>query len=277
MDGISGYIRMMRIPDWIKFYLLFPLAGAYCAGGFSSALLVTGLSFFCLTAYGFVVNNYYDVEIDRNHQGKAATDTNPLAAGRVSPRGTRRLMLLLLLVPAFLAISAGWVGWIFTALCAGALTLYSAEPFRLKDRLIVDIVTHGLMFGGLPVLAGFALAGGTPGASVSLVAALIATTVCMEALVAHQINDYAEDLGTARTTVVSLGRSGGWAVLFLCLMLSAGALGVCLIACTPPAPVLAALAVFLVLYPAYSCRHELATDTRRSGRRVIVSCLAFLR
>lgn len=277
MDGISGYVRMMRIPDWIKFYLLFPLAGAYIAGGFSASLLVTGLTFFCLTAYGFVVNNYYDVEIDRNHQGKAAADTNPLAAGQVSRQGTWRLMLLLLLLPALLAISAGWIGWILVALCAGALTLYSAKPFRLKDRLIVDIVTHGLMFGGLPVLAGYALAGGTPGAVVSLVAALIATTVCMEALVAHEINDYAEDLGTAQTTVVRIGKAGGWVVLFLCLLLSAGALGVCVLVCAPPAPMLAVLVLFLLLYPAYSSRHELVTDTRQSGRRVIVSCLAFLR
>ena len=70
MDKIQGYRKMIRTGDWIKFYPLFPLAGACLASGISSDLVIVFGLFFFITAYGFVINNLYDAEIDKKHSGK---------------------------------------------------------------------------------------------------------------------------------------------------------------------------------------------------------------
>jgi 4-hydroxybenzoate polyprenyltransferase len=64
------YLRMLRIRDWIKFYPLFPLAGAYLAGGGPDQTLLVLIAYVCLISYAFVVNNYFDAEIDRQHRRK---------------------------------------------------------------------------------------------------------------------------------------------------------------------------------------------------------------
>ncbi|NYT05130.1 MAG: UbiA family prenyltransferase [Methanomicrobiales archaeon] len=268
---------MMRIADWIRFYPLFPLAGAFFAGAVPAVLAGTAGIFFFLTAYGFVVNNYYDVDIDRRHLQKARKNTNPLAAGQVSRAGTRLLMAVLLAFPLIAALCAGWTAWLAVMACAAALTLYSAPPLRLKDRSWWDVATHALMFGGLPFLAGVALAGGTLLSAPALAAMLLASAICAEALIIHQINDYAEDCGTAQTTVVALGKAGGWGLLFLSVLGSFAALALCIPLCLPPLPVLVTAGLFLLLYPVVSCRREIITDGRTCSRRIIVSCLAYLR
>lgn len=71
------YLRMLRIRDWIKFYPLFPLAGAYLAGGGQDQTLLVLIAYLCLISYAFVVNNYFDAEIDRQHRRKVESGTNP--------------------------------------------------------------------------------------------------------------------------------------------------------------------------------------------------------
>lgn len=82
------YLRMLRIKDWIKFYPLFPLAGAVLAGGSPDQTLLVLIAYICLIGYAFAVNNYFDAEIDRMHRHKVASGTNPMAAGKVGRRGS---------------------------------------------------------------------------------------------------------------------------------------------------------------------------------------------
>ena len=51
------YLRMLRIRDWIKFYPLFPLAGAVLAGGGPDQTLLVLIAYICLIGYAFAVNN----------------------------------------------------------------------------------------------------------------------------------------------------------------------------------------------------------------------------
>jgi 4-hydroxybenzoate polyprenyltransferase len=275
MERASAYLGMMRIRDWIRFYPLFPLLGGYISGGISAELAVIGVVFFCVTAYGFVVNNFYDVEIDRQHQRKRVSGTNPLVTGQVTGRGTVLLMAALVIVSLAAAVVMSTGGFFWTFLCLAALTLYSAPPFRLKDRAFVDIVTHGLMFGGLPLVAGWSLAGGT--GATPLVPALICTAVCAESLIAHQINDYFEDLGTATTTVVQFGLKAGWSLLGICMAASLVLYAAFALASSVPWYGWAAALIVLLAYPAHSCRDGVWSGARSAYHRAVVATLQLYR
>ena len=279
MDSITGYLKMLRVRDWIKFYTFFPVAGAVIASGISLSLFSIFIIFACVIGYGFVVNNYFDVEIDRYHRKKAQKNTNPLVSNHVSRRGTLMLMALLVAIPLVLSASLHPEGFLLTCASIIALTLYSAEPFRLKDRVVLDILTHGLMFGGFPFLAGFALAGGLASGDCifAVMCAVITTIVCFESLIAHQINDYDEDVWTARTTVVQIGRVQGGTLLAAMQIASIIVLEAITWYFAVDSTVHLILLAGLVLYPFYSCRWELLSGMHSTFRRILVACLNFQR
>ncbi|WP_130645760.1 UbiA family prenyltransferase [Methanofollis fontis] len=268
MAPLDGYRRMLRTGDWIRFYPLFPLVGALCAAGLSPRLLPVFVIFVLVTAYGFAVNNLADAAIDRRHAGKMAAGTNPCADGTLGRREAWLFCALLAALPLALALFMTPAGWVFTLASLAALTAYSVRPLRLKDRFGVDILCHGLMFGGLPFYAGYTLAGGAvpPLLSLPTAGALIATLVCCEALVVHEVLDYEQDAGTTPTTVVGIGRMGGvYAVAFL-VALSVAALEAAAALFPLPLPVHAATFAFLVLYPVWGLR-RLLPQVRSPGSR----------
>jgi 4-hydroxybenzoate polyprenyltransferase len=248
---VIDYLRLLRVGDWIRFYPFVPLAGAILAGAEASMLLVIWIVYCALIGFAFVINNYYDVEIDRLHRGKLESNKNPLVSGRVSRRGAQATMLILVCI-AMLSLFVSLTGFVLVFINLLLVAAYSGGP-RLKERPFLDIVTHGLMFGGLPFLAGFALAKGEIGPEVLAVSAIPFLLGC-EALIAHQVMDYEMDASSTRTTATIIGRER-------CLMLlgAAAALSlVILMALTVQEliPVWAAgpVGVYLLAYPAYSCR-----------------------
>lgn len=256
------YLRMLRIRDWIKFYPLFPLAGAYLAGGGPDQTLLVLVAYICLISYAFVVNNYFDADIDRQHRRKVASGTNPLAAGKVDERGVVLLMFALVSIPLFLSIRLDLVGALFVVFNLLLLTAYSASRIRLKERYLVDAASHGLMFGALPFLSGYLLSGGELTRGTILISLLFFIVGC-EALIAHQIVDYSEDLGSTTTTVTRIGEKngflmlGGLAALSLIFAFGAARLYQLSLAIT------AASAIYLMVYPAYSVRGMLNDISHR--------------
>ena len=272
MDKIQGYRKMLRTGDWIKFYPLFPLAGVCLASGISPDLIVVFGLFFFITGYGFVINNLYDAEIDKNHSGKTKTGKNPFADKVVSKRETIAMCAVLAGVPLLVSLTISATGFFFTLLCLIALSLYSATPARLKDRFAADIICHGAMFGGLPFLAGYTLAGGAILQLVSLpvAAALVCTFICCEALIAHEILDYHEDLGTTYTTVVGIGLRNGVILLGITAALSLAALELMAWWFAVDITINAVIFLFLILYPLYSCR-EILVPVAEKGVRLILN------
>ncbi|MCK4269145.1 MAG: UbiA prenyltransferase family protein [Methanogenium sp.] len=274
MDQIPSYIKMLRIRDWIKFYPVFPLIGAYLACGISLNLIPVCIIFICVIGYGFVINNYFDVEIDKKHQEKVELDKNPLAGGHVTKRGTLLLSAGLVAVATMLSAMMSVYGFLFTVLSILALTLYSAEPLRLKDRFLVDILTHGLMFGGFPFLAGFTLVAGTDlflSPQLPIAVASLCTIICCEALIAHEINDYREDLGNTYTTVVKIGQRNGGILMGLLLVLSLINLELIVYYFGIGTYLHLGIFALLVTYPVYSCRGEVVVQMKRVYEKVQVS------
>lgn len=257
------YLRMLRIRDWIKFYPLFPLAGAYLAGGGQDQTLLVLIAYLCLISYAFVVNNYFDAEIDRQHRRKVESGTNPLAAGKVDERGVLLLMFALASTPLILSFRLDLTGALFVVINLLLLTAYSASRIRLKERYLLDAVSHGLMFGAIPFLTGFLLCGGDPSRGTILISLIFFIVGC-EALIAHQIVDYAEDLGSTTTTVTRIGEKngllmlGGLAALSLVFAFAAARLYQISMA------VAAASALYLMAYPTYSVRGMLNDISHRS-------------
>ena len=100
---MSEYLKMVRIKDWVKFYPFFPLIGALLADTDLVTLILIAITFFCVIGYGFVINNYFDTEIDKKHAEKIRVNKNPLAAGTVTKMGT--LILCGVLLTMGIAIS----------------------------------------------------------------------------------------------------------------------------------------------------------------------------
>ncbi len=268
MQKIQGYRKMLRTGDWIKFYPLFPLAGVCLAAGISPDLITVFALFFFITGYGFVINNLYDAEIDKNHSGKAKTGKNPFADGVLSKGETIGMCAVFAGIPLLISLTISWTGFVFTLLCLIALTLYSATPARLKDRFAADIICHGFMFGGLPFLAGYTLAGGAilQPFSLPVAAALVCTFICCEALIAHEIMDYHEDLGTTYTTVVGIGLRNGVLLLGITAVLSLAALELMVWWFAIDITINGVIFIFLIVYPLYSFRDILVPAAGKGCR-----------
>ena len=104
MGIATGYFRMLRVQDWIFGYFFIPIIGAVAAAGVTPLLFPVAVVSFCMLAFGFVINNVADVEIDRVHTVKCKKQKNPLVSQTVSLRGTWILLILLALAPLCLSL-----------------------------------------------------------------------------------------------------------------------------------------------------------------------------
>ncbi len=254
--NLKEYFKMLRVKEWIKFYTLIPLIGAILADATPFVLILVGTIFFCVIGYGFIINNYFDVEIDKRNTNKVRMGKNPLSAGKVTKKGTFALMTVLFVIPIALSYFLTLAGLLFTLLSILFLTLYSVKYIRLKERFIIDIITHGMMFGLFPFLAGFTLAGGNLNMLTLLIASLFMIIGC-EALLTHQINDYVEDFGNSSTTVVRVGLKSGWAMLVFFVLLSIANLELIAHCSDIGMMFYGGVFAYLIVYPLYTCRGEI--------------------
>jgi 4-hydroxybenzoate polyprenyltransferase len=222
MRDIAGYVRMLRVEDWIFGYFFIPLIGTFAAAGISPVLWTTAAVSACILAFGFVINNVADVEIDRLHTAKCVANKNPLTSRSVTVRGSMMLLAVLALVPLILALASSGTAFVIVALTLILWAAYSVYPFRLKERYLVDLATHGIMAGPLLFLVGYSLA--VPAVPIHTIKVLslllLFTCIGCIALLVHQIGDYEEDRGHSSTTVVRIGKKRGWILLAAFLLLS---------------------------------------------------------
>jgi 4-hydroxybenzoate polyprenyltransferase len=209
---------MLRIKDWIKSYFWIPLIGAFLVQPSLRSFLLVSIVFFCVTAYSFVVNNYFDAELDKTHKGKITSNTNPLSQKLVSERGVLTLLGILLFIPSILAIQINFIGFIFVLLSVLASTFYSMKYVKIKERIGLDLITHGFMFGFFPFLAGVTLSGGIL-CSYFIFIAILFTIITSNQLLIHQITDYKQDLGHTKNTTIFLGLKTAHTILLFSTIL----------------------------------------------------------
>ena len=198
-------LHMLRFKDWVPGFFWVPIVGAVLvSSSLKNIFLVALISFFTL-AYAFIINNYFDVEIDKKHKRKIKANKNPLAQGYITERETLFIMIILLFFSFVLALRLNFIGFVFVGLSIITSTLYSIKHIRLKEKTGIDIVSHGLMFGFFPFLAGVTLSGGIIDFRFLFFGLLFLLLNC-NALLSHQIIDYEEDLGNTKNTVTRIGR-----------------------------------------------------------------------
>lgn len=135
--GLAGkYFRMMRVEGWILGYFFIPIIGSIAAIGLSKSLLWTALVAFCTIAFGFVINNYADIEIDRCHSQKQKTNKNPLVSNVVGVNSTCGLMVLLVALPLTVCFFLSLPAFFFTACALVLLLVYSLPPLSAQKSAI---------------------------------------------------------------------------------------------------------------------------------------------
>lgn len=169
----------------------------------STFLVRTGLFFLfssLMTAYGYLVNDLADVELDRQH-GKRN------AFAEVSHS---RAVVILGLLLALGTLSAWpflnrplftglWLVWLALA------TFYSMPPLRFKEHGLIGLCATVLAQQTLPLLLLLA-AFDTPWSLLGLAYGLFATLRGLSSDLGHQVRDYTNDIHTkTRTFVVDFG------------------------------------------------------------------------
>ncbi|ASJ03244.1 4-hydroxybenzoate polyprenyltransferase [Thermococcus profundus] len=152
--------------------------------------------------YAFSINNCFDVDTDSLNPDKVKK--NPIASGELSFAGGLTLSIVLSLLGVLIASKTNPVMFAIYVLMTALATIYSAPP-RLKARPIIDVLSHGLFFGGLPFLYGASIDG-----RISSIEALIALSVTLYSFaleLRNHLGDYESDLKAGlKTTPVVLGK-----------------------------------------------------------------------
>lgn len=161
-DGLKNFLQLIRWRDWALdklpilygacFYLII-VNGREAMVNVSDFLIFTVFSI-SSTIYGYVINNYADIEIDLK-QGK----TNDLA--NFSPAGR----IIMLLVITVIVVASGWhfskyddflVLWGIQFFIA---TFYSMPPIRFKERGLIGLIIPFLAQAVVPMLICFSIFG----------------------------------------------------------------------------------------------------------------------
>jgi 4-hydroxybenzoate polyprenyltransferase len=185
------FVEFIRISDVIK-WVLISFTG-FVLGITSTAIttylipfLVFFVSTFFIMSFTFVINNYYDIETDRENPRRM--HTNALASGKFTKKAGMGFSVLFVIV----ALVTSFVFKIEVFLVCILLLLwmwtYSAPPLRIKGRPGMDILWH---FGGfvIIVLWGSLLAG-----SVTTLNWLFAVSVALDSCIGQVWNHYRDYL-----------------------------------------------------------------------------------
>jgi decaprenyl-phosphate phosphoribosyltransferase len=130
------YLKLLRPKDWAKnLFLLLPLffSGELFIWSNYPGLLAGIVAFSCLASSIYIINDYRDLEYDRNHYEKRH---RPLASGAVSPKAALLLCILLIIIGFAIAY---FVRGKFLFVLAIYFLLNLGYSFGLKNIPVLDI------------------------------------------------------------------------------------------------------------------------------------------
>jgi geranylgeranylglycerol-phosphate geranylgeranyltransferase len=233
---LRAALRLMRIEKPL-FAGLLALLGAWLAAPlpvlWTAPVLTAAACVACITAFGFVINDCFDVAVDRI--GKPG---RPLPAGAVSLRAATALAWAWALAGLALGASLGPLPALWAA---GAVALSAAYSMRLKSTLLLGNAAVALLVAGALVFG--ARAAGHVTASV-LIAGAIAFSYIVAQEVLFNLEDEAQDRAAGlQTTATQLGRAYTASLVRVLLVVFAAVALAPWLAGAAPARYAAALAV----------------------------------
>ena len=148
---IRAYVKLVRFDSWQVWLFNFLLGCILFELPSISRFIIFLLSFSLATSAIFILNQYFDQEIDKVNSLKKDL---PIASGEVSPRMGLALFFsftLISLTAVFLTdLSVFLLLLAFMLLGIG----YSTPPFSFKSRPGIDVIVCGIGAGLLPFLMG---------------------------------------------------------------------------------------------------------------------------
>ncbi|RLG41238.1 MAG: 4-hydroxybenzoate polyprenyltransferase [Thermoproteota archaeon] len=203
-NGAANLLRLSRVEDW-RGYLGMALLGLFLNGvpsdPLDTAIFMLIVSFYL--AFAFSVNNCFDVVVDL--LDVKDLNKNPVASGLLAFESAIAFSLAFLVAGMVLSYSFfGIRSTLLFSLLYLLAGLYSVPPVRIKSRPYFDLLSHGLFFGGLLILAGPTTFGRLTPVTLGIAVVLFFYSMFLE--IRNHIDDYEFDkLSGTRTTVVHLG------------------------------------------------------------------------
>lgn len=141
--SVTTWMKAIRLHQWLKNILLFvPLLTAFQFFDLHKLFMtiVAFLAFSLGASATYILNDLWDLENDRDHLNKRQ---RPFASGKLSIAQGIKASVLLLISAAIIAVN---VSWIFLGIFLLYLLLTTLYSFRLKQIVLLDIVTLSVLY-----------------------------------------------------------------------------------------------------------------------------------
>jgi 4-hydroxybenzoate polyprenyltransferase len=184
-------------------------------------------------SFAFMINDVEDAPDDARDAHKKAH--NVISSGILSYTAGVALSATTFSIALGLYAMGGWktfgTGGLTLVLCY----LYSAHPFRLKARPIIDVVSHAAMLSGLLMLSGYLIFNAYPGKAWVIIFAVTLGSAYGQFY--NQIDDFTVDKKAGlHNTAMLLGKRMTQIVMY---------------ACVSSAVLLVALSIWMGLFPTW--------------------------
>ncbi len=193
----TEFIRIRGVFTWSAISFIGFILGMSSLEAFSYMIpfVFFGVSTFCILAFTFAINNFYDADSDRKNPRRM--HINAIASGKISNQNSIFLNIGFVLIPLLFSFIYKFEVFLFCAFLVFWMWIYSAPPLRLKGRPGIDIIWHFVAFI-LLILWGSFFAG-----SINPITVLVAFSVGLWSAIAqiwNHINDYAYDKNSGTVT-----------------------------------------------------------------------------
>jgi len=180
----------------------------------SSPLYLALIVVFATQIFLFASNDYFDRHMDSLDKKKRLR--NPICNGRVTAKEVWALLIATAIISLVVSLFFSVFTFLFTAFALFVFYFYTAEPLRFKNKVGVDVLSHGIFINTFPYFFCLVALWDFSSGSVFLLAVLMMRSAIAQLL--QEIRDYEVDKKVERNTVVALGqRKTVWIVFTIYL------------------------------------------------------------
>lgn len=151
---IKGLLNLSRLDDFVWFILVTSILGVLAAmENISWRFIIVLCANWLSLAFAFMINDIEDAPEDAFSTKNS--ERNPISSGVISVKTARIAAGCTAFIAAGLYVILGQ--WPFVFGMAGLILgfLFSAQVMRLKTLPYFDVLTYGLVMGGLPFLSSY--------------------------------------------------------------------------------------------------------------------------
>lgn len=174
---------------------------------------------FSIQIFLFASNDYFDRNIDCLDEKKKCR--NPMCTGKVSSKQVYLLLFITASITIIASLFFNVYAVLFTIFSLFVFYFYTAEPLRFKNKIGVDVLSHGILINTFPYFfCLIALWHFTTGSVFLLIVMMLRS---MMAQLLQEVRDYEVDSQVERNTAVVLGkRKTIWIVFIMYLIIFTG-------------------------------------------------------